>query len=81
VTLSVPVMVWDLLPEHPACSFIGYIASPNKYSPGPKSRTGSMGGYASPFKYYITRRRNPDGNLRSADSSYGSDGGSESEEP
>lgn len=30
ITLSLPVMVWDLLPNHPACSFIGYIVSPNR---------------------------------------------------
>ena len=32
LTLSVPVAVWDMLPENPACSFIGYVISPNKYS-------------------------------------------------
>jgi hypothetical protein len=32
VTLSMPITVWDLLPENPACSFIGYIVSPNKYN-------------------------------------------------
>lgn len=31
LTLSVPVMVWDMLPDNPACSFIGYVISPNKY--------------------------------------------------
>ena len=29
VTLSLPVMIWDLLPEHPACSFIGFVNSPS----------------------------------------------------
>ena len=27
--LSLPVMIWDMLPGHPACSFIGYVNSPN----------------------------------------------------
>jgi hypothetical protein len=26
--LSVPMPIWDMLPEHPACSFIGYITAP-----------------------------------------------------
>jgi hypothetical protein len=26
--LSIPMPIWDLLPDHPACSFIGYITSP-----------------------------------------------------
>lgn len=31
IMLSMPVMIWDLLPENPAYSFIGYVISPNKY--------------------------------------------------
>jgi hypothetical protein len=31
ITLSMPVMIWDLLSENPACSFIGYVTSPNMY--------------------------------------------------
>jgi hypothetical protein len=27
--ISLPVMIWDLLPENPACSFIGYVCSDN----------------------------------------------------
>ncbi|TVY17478.1 hypothetical protein LARI1_G004821 [Lachnellula arida] len=27
--LSVPVPVWNMLPDHPACSFVGYATSPN----------------------------------------------------
>jgi hypothetical protein len=27
--LSVPVLVWNILPDHPACSFVSYITSPN----------------------------------------------------
>ena len=26
--LSVPMPIWHMLPEHPACSFIGYITAP-----------------------------------------------------
>lgn len=32
VTVSIPVMVWDMLQDHPACLFIGYVVSPNMYS-------------------------------------------------
>jgi hypothetical protein len=32
LTLSLPVMIWDMLPENPACSFMAYVLSPNKYS-------------------------------------------------
>lgn len=31
VMLSVPVMIWDLLRGDPACSFVGFLVSPNKY--------------------------------------------------
>ena len=31
IMLSVPVMVWDFLPENPAYSFVGYVVSPNMY--------------------------------------------------
>ena len=27
--LSVPVPIWNLVPDHPACSFVGYATSPN----------------------------------------------------
>ncbi|KAL5330685.1 hypothetical protein ACEPPN_000204 [Leptodophora sp. 'Broadleaf-Isolate-01'] len=26
--LSVPIPVWDMLPDHPACSFVGYVTAP-----------------------------------------------------
>jgi len=29
VLLSVPVFIWNLLPEDPACSFVGYVTSTN----------------------------------------------------
>lgn len=37
IMLSMPVMIWDLIPENLACSFIGYVVSPNLYieTPGP----------------------------------------------
>ncbi|KAH8748552.1 hypothetical protein F5882DRAFT_234875, partial [Hyaloscypha sp. PMI_1271] len=27
--LSIPVPVWNMIPDHPACSFVGYTTSPN----------------------------------------------------
>ncbi|CZR51720.1 uncharacterized protein PAC_01597 [Phialocephala subalpina] len=80
LTLSVPVMIWDLLPAHPACSFIGYIASPNKHAAIIRSgATSGRNSFSSMYQRppYLCRSRKPDGNLRSADSSYGSDGGSD----
>lgn len=32
VMLSMPVTIWDLIPENPACSFVGYVVSPNLYT-------------------------------------------------
>ncbi|KAH9219799.1 hypothetical protein DL95DRAFT_51020 [Leptodontidium sp. 2 PMI_412] len=29
VLLSIPVFIWNLLPENAACSFVGYVTSPN----------------------------------------------------
>ena len=29
LVLSVPVPVWNMLPDHPACLFIGYVTAPN----------------------------------------------------
>lgn len=29
VLLSIPVFIWNLLPDDPACSFVGYVTSPN----------------------------------------------------
>jgi hypothetical protein len=29
ILLSIPISLWDLLPEHPACSFVGYVTSQN----------------------------------------------------
>ncbi|KAL2069283.1 hypothetical protein VTL71DRAFT_15621 [Oculimacula yallundae] len=77
LTLSVPVTIWDLLPDHPACSFIGYITTPNKYKP--LLRSGISSPYRGSFSLMYGRpmlgkARKPDGKLRSADSSYGSDG-------
>ncbi|KAH7336047.1 hypothetical protein BKA65DRAFT_562927 [Rhexocercosporidium sp. MPI-PUGE-AT-0058] len=80
LTLSVPLTIWDLLPDHPACSFIGYITTPNKYKPalrsGITSPFGGRGSFSSMYgRPMLARARKPDGKLRSADSSYGSDGG------
>jgi hypothetical protein len=36
VILSMPISVWDMLPDHPACTFIGYVTGPNM-SPGPSA--------------------------------------------
>ena len=38
VLLSIPVLIWDLLPEHPAYSFVGYASSPNIMKPLPEAR-------------------------------------------
>jgi Caspase domain len=27
--ISMPLPIWDMLPDHPACSFIGYVTGPN----------------------------------------------------
>ena len=35
VILSIPVLIWDLLPDNPACSFVGYATSPNIMKPLP----------------------------------------------
>ncbi|KAL2064350.1 hypothetical protein VTL71DRAFT_4844 [Oculimacula yallundae] len=34
VLLSIPVFIWNLLPENAACSFVGYVTSPNFISAG-----------------------------------------------
>jgi hypothetical protein len=41
VILSMPISVWDMLPDHPACTFIGYVTGPNM-SPGPSTNEGGM---------------------------------------
>ena len=75
MTLSVPVMIWDLLPEHPACSFIGYVVSPNKYTELP-----DLEASAAPTQRLMkshlrskSRRMIKDPFLSSCDSSYGSE--------
>jgi hypothetical protein len=80
LTLSIPVMIWDLLPAHPACSFIGYIVSPNKYTAVIRSgATSGRNSFSSMYQRppYLCRPRKPDTNVRSTDSSYGSDNGSD----
>lgn len=37
--LSVPVFIWNLLPDNPACSFVGYITSRNVMEPSNSSET------------------------------------------
>ncbi|PVH89064.1 hypothetical protein DL98DRAFT_648355 [Cadophora sp. DSE1049] len=83
LTLSIPLTIWDLLPNDPACSFIGYIVTPNKHRPalrsGITSPYGGRGSFSSMYsRPMLGRPRKPDGKLRSADSSYGSDGGESS---
>ncbi|KAH7409534.1 hypothetical protein BKA64DRAFT_570438, partial [Cadophora sp. MPI-SDFR-AT-0126] len=80
LTLSIPLTIWDLLPNDPACSFIGYIVTPNKHRPalrsGITSPYGGRGSFSSMYsRPMLGRPRKQDGKLRSADSSYGSDGG------
>lgn len=36
LTLSLPVMIWDMLPKNPACCFIGYVTSQNMWAETPK---------------------------------------------
>lgn len=73
ITLSLPVMVWDLLPEHPACSFVGYIISPNRYKQSLSIETELL--LLRQAKPYSRQRRHPRlSKLRSCDSSYGSEG-------
>jgi len=78
MTLSVPVMIWDMLPEHLACAFIGYTVSPNMNTPIVNSRLGSTYVYTTPSSSYQKVpyklcSRKADGRLRSEDSSYESD--------
>jgi hypothetical protein len=35
--ISVPVPVWNMLPDHPACSFVSYVTSPNLVTPAEPS--------------------------------------------
>lgn len=75
MTISVPVMIWDLLPEHPACSFIGYVVSPNKYVELPKLEV-SIAPTQLPWTRQVrskSRRALKDPFLSSCDSSYGSE--------
>jgi hypothetical protein len=37
--LSVPVFIWNLLPNEPACSFVGYVTSTNLLTPSVQSAT------------------------------------------
>jgi hypothetical protein len=76
ITLSVPVMVWDLLPDNPACSFIGYVISPNKYNQTPNLLEASIAPTQLPWKGHlrsVSHRRARDPFLSSCDSSYGSE--------
>jgi hypothetical protein len=75
ITLSVPVMVWDLLPDHPACSFIGYIISPNrnKQSLSIEAELLLLRQTGTSLSTHHRRLPRPS-KLRSCDSSYGSEG-------
>jgi hypothetical protein len=33
IILSIPVSIWNMMPDHPACSFIGYISALNIANP------------------------------------------------
>jgi hypothetical protein len=37
--LALPVMIWDMLPENPACCFIGYVTSENMWTSRFKARS------------------------------------------
>jgi len=36
--LSVPLPIWYMLPDHPACSFVGYVTAPNLVAAVSRSR-------------------------------------------
>jgi hypothetical protein len=38
LVMSVPVPIWNMLPDHPACSFVGYVTSPNLVTQPPPSK-------------------------------------------
>lgn len=75
MTLSVPVMVWDMLPDLPGCSFIGYVVSRNMYNQAPPTDACSVidsikePNVSSKRRGYHSRREHSIG----IDSSYGSD--------
>lgn len=45
IVMSMPLPIWDMLPDHPACSFIGYVIGPN------------LGGLFRPEEYGISKER------------------------
>jgi hypothetical protein len=74
ITLSVPVMVWDLLPDNPACSFIGYIISPNRNRKSLiEAELLLLGQTRTTISTHHERSPRPS-KLRTCDSSYGSEG-------
>jgi len=73
ITLSVPVMIWDNLPAHPACSFVGYVISPNRYKQSAGVETESLLIREALLTSRHRRNHRPS-KLRSCDSSYGSEG-------
>ena len=85
VTLSLPVMIWDHLPNDLACSFIGYIVSPNRVNtesttPGARISSSSLlknEQQIAPSLHLRKGHRSPNP-LLSSDSSYGS--GSDADE-
>jgi len=44
LVLSVPVPIWNMLPDHPACSFVGYVTSPNLVTQLPPSKEAELVG-------------------------------------
>jgi hypothetical protein len=79
VTMSVPVMIWDHLPSHPACSFIGFVLSPNKIRSTTIFGQQSADMLKQRMEYSLLKNRRASGWKRSKDSSYGSDVDSEVE--
>lgn len=46
VLLSIPVFIWDFLPDNLGCSFVAYVTSPNMMAPNPMGPEGSIGSQA-----------------------------------
>lgn len=79
VTMSVPVMIWDLLPAHPACSFIGFVLSPNKSRSHTVLSQQSADSMKQRMEHSLLKNRKASDWKRGKDSSYGSDIDSEVE--
>jgi hypothetical protein len=53
VTLSVPIPIWNMLPDHPACSFIGYVTASNLTAALPSRTKNTMSAVETSQKHDI----------------------------